>query len=158
MTDNPGAQPRQNPLRGKYRVFYWLLIAFAAVGILCIGITLLRPHYTGTVLSAGRVTTGTARHGIGKNVNIRKFYSADVKVRRTDTGEVITVYYRAPSADNFPQAGDEVEFANTLLVGYQPYPQMWAVWLGLAILGGDLLVYLGFLIARRRKTQAEAPA
>ena len=51
-----------------------------------------------------------------------------------------------------------MEFANTLLVGYQPYPQMWAVWLGLAILGGDLLVYLGFLIARRRKTQAEAPA
>ena len=136
----------------SHRTFFGSIIGIAVVGVLFVAWALLRPHHTGVVIRVGRVGTVTHTSGSGRHRHTREGYSADVKVRLKDTGETVTVYYRVGKRESIPAEGDEVEVANHALTGYGPYPQKWAVKLGLIMLGVDALVLVGYLIIQRRKT------
>ena len=133
------------------KVFYYFLIGIAAVGLWFVASALLQHHQTGVVTRIGRISTTSHHVGVGKNAHDVKGWNAEVQVRAKDTGETVTVHYRVGRRESIPQEGDEIEFYNDLLVEYQPYPQMWAVKMGIALLGADLAVYTGFLIYNARK-------
>lgn len=133
------------------RTFYYFIIGIAIVGLLFVVWALLRPHHTGVVSSIGRIGTTTHTSGRGRHRHARKGFSADVKVRLKDTGETVTVHYRVGKKESIPAEGDEVEVANYALTGYGPYPEKWAVEMGLIMLGIDALVFVGYLIVQRRK-------
>ena len=63
----------------------------------------------------------------------------------------MTVHYRVGRKESIPAEGDEVDVANYALTGYSPYPEKWAVEMGLIILGIDALVYVGYLSMQRRQ-------
>ena len=154
----PEARPSQAQSAPKSRkIFYCFLIAIAAVGILFVAVSLLRPHQTGVVTYVGRIGRYTFHSGVGKNAGRRVRYKSDVKVRIRDSSQITTVYYRVKDPADIPELGDEIEFSNHWLVGNQPYPQMGAVWTGIALLGADLLVYAGFLLADRRRPRSKEP-
>ena len=134
-----------------HRTFFYFIIGIAIVGLLFLAWALLRPHHTGVVSRVGHIGTATHTSGTGRHRHTRKGYSADVKVRLKDTGEIVTVHYRVGRKESIPAEGDEVEVANYALTGYGPYPEKWAVEMGLIMLGGDALVYVGYLIIQRRK-------
>ena len=136
----------------SHRAFFGFIIGIAVVGVLFVAWALLRPHHTGVVIRVGHVGTVTHTSGSGRRRHAREGYSADVKVRLKDTGETVTVYYRVGKRESIPAEGDEVEVANHALTGYGPYPQKWAVKMGLIMLGVDALVLVGYLIIQRRKT------
>gem|GEM_PF-5738319 len=133
------------------RIFFGFLLGIAAVGCLFLAFSLLRPHSIGVVLSVGRVSQVTAHSGKGIHRSEHVRLAADVKVQVKGTSRRETVYYRVPNASYLPQVGDEVAFANSWLVGNTPYPELWAVWMGIALLGLDALAVLGYWIIRLRR-------
>ena len=135
----------------SHRAFFGFIIGIAVVGVLFVAWALLRPHHTGVVTRVGRISTTTHTSGTGRHRHARRGFSADVKVRLKDTGETVTVHYRVGKQESIPADGDEVEVANYALTGYGPYPEKWAVKLGLLMLGIDALVFAGFLVFQRRK-------
>lgn len=136
----------------SHRIFFRFIIGIAVVALLFVAWALLRPHHTGIVTRVGHIGTTTHTSGTGRHRHARKGYSADVKVRLKDTGETVAVHYRVGRKESIPAEGDEVEVANYALTGYGPYPEKWAVEMGLIMLGIDAMVYAGYLIVRRRKT------
>ena len=137
----------------SHRTFFCFLIGIAVVGLLFVAWALLRPHHTGVVTRVGHICTATHTTGTGRHRHTHNGYSADVKVRLKNTGETVTVHYRVGRKESIPSEGDEVEVANYALTGYGPYPEKWAVEMGLILLGGDALVYAGYLIIRRRRME-----
>ena len=135
----------------SHRTFFCFIIGIAIVGLLFVGWALLRPHQTGVVTYVGHIGTATHTSGTGRHRHTRKGYSANVKVRLKDTSETVTVHYRVGKKESIPAEGDEVEVANYALIGYGPYPEKWAVKMGLIMLGIDALVFAGYLIIQRRK-------
>ena len=136
-----------------HKTFFYFIVGIAVVGLLFVAWALLRPHHAGVVTRVGRIGTTTHTSGTHGHRRIRKSYSADVKVRLADTGESVTVHYRVGRKESIPAEGDDVEVADYALTGYGPYPEKWAVKMGLIMLGVDALVYAGYLIARRRSTR-----
>ena len=134
-----------------HRTFFCFIIGIAVVGLLFVTWALLRAHHTGVVTRVGRIGTATHTSGTGRHRHTRKGYSADVKVRLRDTGETVTVHYRVGRRESIPAEGDEVEVANYALTGYGPYPEKWAVEMGLIMLGVDALVIIGYWMVRRRR-------
>ncbi len=132
------------------RTFLCFVIGIAVVGLLFVTWALLRPHHTGVVTRVGHIGTTTHTTGTGRHRHAQKGYAADVKVRLQDTGESVTVHYRVGRRESIPLEGDAVEVAEYALTGYGPYPEKWAVKLGLIMLGIDALVFAGYLIIRRR--------
>lgn len=138
------------------RVFFLFLIGIAAVGCLFVALALVRPHRTGVVTRVGRVSQYTVHTGTGRHRAGHKRYSANVRVQVKDTREQETVYYRVRDLDMIPQVGDEVAFSYSLLIGgNSPYPELWAVWIGVALLLMDGLALAGYLAAVRRKQARE---
>ena len=137
------------------KIFFIFLIAIAAVACLILALNLLRPHRTGTVVSVGRISSRTIHTGVGKNAREHNGYAANVKVRVKGSSEQVTVYYSGRLSD-IPQEGDEVQFGSSLTGGYSPYPERWALELGLYMLGADLLVWLGYLFYRWRQQRRKA--
>lgn len=135
----------------SHRTFFCFLIGIAFVGLLFVVWALLRPHHTAVVTRVGHIGTATHTSGTGRHRHTYKGYSADVKARIVDTGETVTVYYRVGKRESIPAEGDEVEVANYALTGYGPYPQKWAVEMGLILLGIDALVFIGYLLIQQRK-------
>lgn len=142
------------PGTSSNKVFLYFVIGIAVVGLLITAWALLRPHKTGVVVSVGHIGSATLQSGVGKNRNIHKGYSATVKVRVKDTGEIAKVYYRVGRAESIPSVGDEIEFAEYMLTGNGPYPETWAVKLGIIMMGLDALVYVGYLAATWRRRSA----
>lgn len=134
-----------------HRTFYCFIIGIAVVGLLFVARALLRPHHTGVVTRVGHIGTATHTSGSGIHRHTHNGYSADVKVRLKDTGETVTVHYRMGKRESIPAKGDEVEVADHALTGYAPYPQKWAVEMGLILLGIDALVFVGYRIVQRRR-------
>lgn len=121
----------------KRPIIIYFLLSIAIVALFFIAFSTLIPHRTATVISAGRISQYTAHSGTGKNRRAHKRYGSDIRVRVKDSGETETVYYRVADPRNIPDVGDEIEFASYPLTGNGPYPQMWAVWLGVIMLGLD---------------------
>lgn len=134
-----------------HRIFHSFIIGIAVVGLLFVAWALIRPHHTGVVTRLGHIGTATHTSGTGRHRHTRQGYSADVRIRLKDTGETVTVHYRVGRKESIPAESDEVEVANYALTGYGPYPEKWAVEMGLIILGIDALVYVGYLIMQRRQ-------
>ena len=152
QSQTPAAKPANNPLR-SLKTFFVFMICFAAVGLFFIASALLNPHKTAVVVDTGRISTYTSTTGRGRHRAEHTRYKADVKVRVKDTSEIVTVYYRVRSPESIPSNGDEIQFANSMLVGNTPYPQMWAVWTGVVLTGVAAILYVGYLIARYRKSK-----
>ena len=129
-------------------VFRAFLIGIAVVGCLFLALALLKPHQTGVVVSVGHVSSYTARTGRGIHASKHRRYAADVRVRVAGSANTETVYYRVGRVEALPSVGDEVTFADSFLVGNTPYPQMWAVRMGLLLLGLDLAALIVFLFLR----------
>ena len=130
----------QDPQRAR-KTFFIFLAAIAAVGLLFAVSSVIKPHRSGTVVFVGHVSQPSSHTGIGRHSVKHHTYSSDVKVRVKDSSETVTVYYRVGRASDIPEVGDEVEFAHSVLIGNVPYPQIWALKLGLYMLGLDLLVF-----------------
>ncbi len=143
------AQRAQRATHGK-TIFFAFLIGLAVVGCLFLAF-LLAPHKTGIVTSGGRVSSHTWYSGVGRHKSKNSGYASDVRVRIRDTGETVTVHYRVGNALDIPQVGEEVQVADYPLTGYGPYPEMWAVKMGALVLGVDMLLYIGYLVAAYRK-------
>ena len=152
QSQTPAAKPANNPLR-SLKTFFVFMICFVAVGLFFIASALLNPHKTAVVVDTGRISTYTSTTGRGRHRAEHTRYKADVKVRVKDTSEIVTVYFRVRSPESIPSNGDEIQFANSMLVGNTPYPQMWAVWTGVALTGVAAILYVGYLIARYRKSK-----
>ena len=152
QSQTPAAKPANNPLR-SLKTFFVFMICFAAVGLFFIASALLNPHKTAVVVDTGRISTYTSTTGRGRHRAEHTRYKADVKVRVKDTSEIVTVYFRVRSPESIPSNGDEIQFANSMLVGNTPYPQMWAVWTGVVLTGVAAILYVGYLIARYRKSK-----
>ena len=142
----------QNAQRSK-KTFFWFLIGIALLGCLFLAFSLLRPHRTGVVTNVGHITTQTAHTGTGIHRVEHKKYAADVRVKVKGTDERETVYYRTGNYAEFPEVGDEIEFAHSLLVGNTPYPEKWAVRAGISLLVMDAAVYVVYLLVQRRKNR-----
>ena len=157
----PSEETKQNRQRDAQRtrkIFYWFIIGIAAVGCLFVVSALLKPHKTGVVTNVGRIRTYQTTTGRGRHRAKHTKYAADVKVRVKDSAETETVYYRVGNPDRIPAVGDEIEFGYSLAAGNTPYPEMGAVWVGIAILGADAAAFLAHLLAkRRRKRKSAAP-
>ena len=128
-----------------------VLLIIAAAACLFLAVSLLRPHQTGTVVRVGRIGTYQAHSGMGRRRKGLTKYSADVRVRADDTSEIVLVHYRTADPSAIPADGDKVRFAYDGLVGYVPFPQMWAVWTEVFVLGLDLLILGGMRVSERRK-------
>ena len=150
-------KPSNNPLR-SLKTFFVFMICFAAVGLFFIASALLNPHKTAVVIDTGRISTYTSTTGRGRHRAEHTRYKADVKVRVKDTSEIATVYYRVRSPESIPSNGDEIQFANSMLVGNTPYPQMWAVWTGVALTSVAVILYAGYLISKYRKSKKQEAA
>ena len=152
----PSVLPVKNPQRSK-KTFIILVLAAAVIGIFFIASALLNPHKAGIVTNVGRISKQTWTSGTGKNRSKRSNYAADVKVRDKETSEIVTVYYRVRNVESIPETGDEIQFGYSLVIGgYTPYPQMWAVWTGVFLLGLSAVFFGGYLIAELRKKRAAA--
>ena len=132
------------------------MLLAAVVGVFLIVSALFAPHKTGIVTSVGRITTRNVSSGVGKNRSEHQRYASDVKVRVKDTSEKETVYYRVKNIESIPQVGDEIQFGYSLAVGNVPYPQMWAVWVGVFLLGLAAVLFGGYRINEYQKKRKAA--
>ncbi len=159
MEDRRNGLEEQRPTgtpdaRQSRKVFFWFLAGIAAVGLLFVTLAVLRPHKTGTVTRVGRISqyvvhTGTGRHRSG---HIR--YRSDIKVQVKGTNEKETVYYRVKDPSYIPQVGDEIQFSYSWLIGgCTPYPEYWAIWMGLILLALDGTVLVGYILIARKEKQ-----
>ena len=149
-------KPANNSLQNK-KVFLLLVLLSTVVGIFFIASALLNPHKAGIVTNVGRISIQTSTSGTGRNRSKRSNYAADVKVRDKITSEIVTVYYRVRNVESIPETGDEIQFGYSLVIGgYTPYPQMWAVWTGVFLLGLSAILFGGYLIGKQRKNRTEA--
>ena len=132
-----------------HRIFHSFIIGIAVVGLLFVAWALIRPHHTGVVTRLGHIGTATHTSGTGRHRHTRQGYSADVRIRLKDTGETVTVHYRVGRKESIPAEGDEVDVANYALTGYGPYPEKWAVEMGLIILGTSKNLTLPHTLLRK---------
>lgn len=147
--------PANNPERSR-KVFLLLVLLAAVAGVFLIVSAVFAPHKTGIVTRVGRITTREVSSGVGRHRSTHERYASDVKVRVKDTSETETVYYRVKNIESIPQVGDEIQFGYSLAVGNVPYPQMWAVWVGVFLLGLAAVLFGGFKIDEYRKKRAAA--
>lgn len=153
--------PANNPERSR-KVFLRLVLLAAVAGAFLIVSALFNPHKTGIVTSVGRITTYKASTGVGKHRSEFTKYASDVKVRVKDTSDTERVYYRVRDLESIPQVGDEIKFAHSFAVGNVPYPQMWAVWTGVFLMGLAGVLFGGYKIDefrknKRKPTSADTP-
>lgn len=136
------------------KVFFWFLVGIAAVGILFVALAVLRPHKTGVVTRVGRISQYEVHTGRGRHRRGHKRYRSDVKVQVKGTDEKETVYYRVKDPSYIPQVEDEVQFSYSWLIGgCTPYPEYWAIWMGLILLGLDGTAFVGYVLVARKKKQ-----
>jgi hypothetical protein len=148
-------QPAGAPdVRHNRKVFLWFLVGIAAVGILFVGLAVLRPYKTGVVTRVGRISQYVVHSGKGRRRGGHKRYRSDVKVLVKGTDEKETVYYRVKDPSYIPQVGDEIQFSYSWLIGgCTPYPEYWAIWMGLILLALDGTVFVGYILVARKKKQ-----
>ena len=138
------------------KVFFYFLIGIAAVGLLFVALAVLRPHTTGIVTRVGRISQYGVHSGTGKHRTEHKRFRSDVKVQVKGTNEKETVYYRVKDPSYIPQVGDEVQFSYSWLIGGNtPYPELWAIWMGLILLALDGTAFVGYLVVAHKKRQRE---
>ena len=87
-----------------------------------------------------------------QNGNNKGLSTAWILVKGTDEKE--TVYYRVKDLSYIPQVGDEIQFSYSWLIGgCTPYPEYWAIWMGLILLALDGTVFVGYILVARKKKQ-----
>ena len=135
-------------------IFRIFMLALGVAGCLMLLLTVARPHQTGVVTAVGHVSQRSYSSGTGRHASRRGGYASDVRVRAKDTGETVTVHYRVRTLEEIPAVGDEVEFADDPLVGYQPYPQHGFILLGAILMAAALAYFTGERIWKRRREKS----
>lgn len=147
------SQPQKPASSSNWAFFRSLLIVSAVLGCFLILFSLVKPHDSGTVVSRGRITQVRRRSGMRRRNSSRYHYSADVKVRKDNSNEIVTVYYRVPDPETIPQVGDLIQYTGSI-VGNVPYPNLLHIQIGGALMAIPAIVFLvRFLCLRKKKAE-----
>jgi hypothetical protein len=136
----------------------WLIIRFLLIGTVVLGgflilFSLVKPHYTGTVISRGRISQVEGHGGMRRRSSSHHYhYSSDVKVRQDNSNEIVTVYYRVPDLETIPQVGDLIQYTGSI-VGNVPYPNLLLVQVGGILIAIPALIFFIRFLCLRKKGQ-----
>ena len=140
------------------KAFYLILIGLAVAGSLILALSLLVPHKTGTVISVGRISSGTQSSGLRSRRHRYTVYRANLEVRSDDTAEMETVPFKSRNINDIPQAGDKIKYAHYLISGTAPYPHNRAAIFGASLLLVDLVYIIFAFIGMNRKRRSSCSA